>query len=185
MKATISLNLERCSTNGVLTIERNLQEIAIIKPSDLYIKVYYTNWPDTEVLEFNPSTERDFGFISFCIRKFNDIRNEIENFDFKYLEVKDEAVSIDTIQSIVCSYLNVPIEMLQSDTRKREVVLARQVAMFFSKSRTKASLATIGSHIGDKDHATVLHACKTVNNLIETDRKFRNQIDEINKRIPA
>jgi chromosomal replication initiator protein len=55
--------------------------------------------------------------------------------------------------------------------------------MFFSKSMTKASLATIGTQIGGKDHATVLHACKTVNNLIETDKRFRIQIDEIEKKL--
>ncbi len=73
--------------------------------------------------------------------------------------------------------------MLQSKTRKREIVQARQVAMFFSKSMTKSSLATIGSQIGGKDHATVLHACKTVNNLIETDKRFRLQVDEIEKKL--
>lgn len=92
-------------------------------------------------------------------------------------------LSIDYIQKVVCSYFNVPVEMLQSNTRKREIVQARQIAMFFSKSLTKSSLATIGSHIGDKDHATVLHACKTVNNLIETDKRFRLQLDEIEKRL--
>jgi chromosomal replication initiator protein len=55
--------------------------------------------------------------------------------------------------------------------------------MFFSKSLTKASLASIGSHIGGKDHATVLHACKTVNNLIDTDKHFRNQINDIEKKL--
>ena len=55
--------------------------------------------------------------------------------------------------------------------------------MFFSKNLTKSSLATIGLQIGGKDHATVLHACKTVNNLIETDKQFKNQIDEIEKKL--
>jgi chromosomal replication initiator protein len=55
--------------------------------------------------------------------------------------------------------------------------------MYFSKNLTKSSLATIGSQIGDKDHATVLHACKTVNNLLETDKRFKVQIDEIEKRL--
>jgi chromosomal replication initiator protein len=92
-------------------------------------------------------------------------------------------ISIDYIQKVVCSYFNVPVEMLLSSTRKREIVQARQVAMYFSKNLTKSSLATIGSQIGDKDHATVLHACKTVNNLLETDKRFKLQIDEIEKRL--
>ncbi len=48
---------------------------------------------------------------------------------------------------------------------------------------TKASLSSIGSIIGGKDHATVLHACKTVTNLIETDKQFRGQMEELEKKI--
>jgi len=55
--------------------------------------------------------------------------------------------------------------------------------MFFSKSLTKSSLSTIGSIIGGKDHATVLHACKTVNNLMDTDKRFKSQIDDIERRL--
>ena len=101
----------------------------------------------------------------------------------KLIKNTKREISIDYIQKVVCNYFNLPLEQIQSKTRKREIVQARQVAMFFSKSLTKASLATIGSQIGGKDHATVLHACKTVNNLIETDKRFRIQIDEIEKKL--
>ena len=101
----------------------------------------------------------------------------------KLIKNTKKEISIDYIQKIVCSYFNIGVDQLQSRTRKREIVQARQVAMFFSKSLTKSSLATIGSQIGGKDHATVLHACKTVNNLIETDKQFRLQIDEIEKKL--
>ncbi|MFC2087331.1 chromosomal replication initiator protein DnaA [Bacteroidota bacterium] len=92
-------------------------------------------------------------------------------------------ISIDYIQKVVCDYFNLPSEMLHAKTRKREIVQARQIAMYFSKSLTKSSLATIGSKIGGKDHATVLHACKTVNNLAETDKRFKYQIEEIEKKL--
>ena len=101
----------------------------------------------------------------------------------KLIKNTKREISIDYIQKVVCNYFSVGIEQLQSRTRKREIVQARQVAMFFSKSLTKSSLASIGSIIGGKDHATVLHACKTVNNLIETDKRFRLQIDEIEKKL--
>jgi chromosomal replication initiator protein len=55
--------------------------------------------------------------------------------------------------------------------------------MYFSKNLTKASLANIGLHCGGKDHATVLHACRTVNNLMETDKRFRQYIEDLEKRI--
>jgi chromosomal replication initiator protein len=92
-------------------------------------------------------------------------------------------LSIDYIQKVVCDYFNIPSDMITSRTRKREIVQARQIAMFFAKNLTKSSLATIGSQIGGKDHATVLHACKTVNNLMETDRRFKGFIDEIEKKL--
>ena len=92
-------------------------------------------------------------------------------------------ISIMNIQKVVCDYFNIHVDQLQLKTRKREIVQARQVAMFFSKSLTKSSLATIGSQIGGKDHATVLHACKTVNNLIDTDKRFMLSIQEIEKKL--
>ena len=75
------------------------------------------------------------------------------------------------------------IHTLQSKTRKRHIVQARQLAMFFAKKYTKASLASIGSQIGKRDHATVLHACKTVNNLIDTDKQFRAFVNDIEKKL--
>jgi chromosomal replication initiator protein len=55
--------------------------------------------------------------------------------------------------------------------------------MYFSKNLTKYSLASIGSQIGNKDHATVLHACKTVNNLKDTDKNFRQYVEDIEKKL--
>ncbi len=101
----------------------------------------------------------------------------------KFVKNTAREVSIDYIQKVVCDYFDLPIELLKSKTRKREVVQARQIAMFFAKSMTKSSLATIGMHCGGKDHATVLHACKTVNNLIETDKRFKLYIEELEKKI--
>ena len=72
---------------------------------------------------------------------------------------------------------------MKSKTRKREIVQARQLAMFFCKQLTKNSLANIGIHCGNKDHATVLHACKTVNNLIDTDKQFKAYVNDIEKKL--
>jgi len=101
----------------------------------------------------------------------------------KFVKNTAREVSIDYIQKVVCDYFDLPIELLKSKTRKREVVQARQIAMFFAKQMTKSSLASIGAHCGGKDHATVLHACKTVNNLIDTDKRFRGYISDLEKKI--
>jgi chromosomal replication initiator protein len=100
----------------------------------------------------------------------------------KFVKNTAREVSIDYIQKVVCDYFDLPIELLKSKTRKREVVQARQIAMFFSKKLTKSSLAKIGQQCGGKDHATVLHACRTVNNLSETDKGFRKYLIDLEKK---
>lgn len=101
----------------------------------------------------------------------------------KFVKNTAREVSIEYIQKVVCDYFDLPIELMKSKTRKREVVQARQIAMFFSKKMTKSSLANIGMHCGGKDHATVLHACRTVNNLSETDKKFKVYLDDLDKKL--
>ncbi len=101
----------------------------------------------------------------------------------KLVQTARKEISIDYIQKTVCEYFKVKMEDIQSKTRKRDVVQARQLAMYFAKQYTKASLASIGSQIGKRDHATVLHACKTVKNLQETDKQFRGYIEDISRKI--
>ena len=101
----------------------------------------------------------------------------------KFVKNTVREVSIDYIQKVVCDYFDIPIETMKSKTRKREIVQCRQLAMYFSKQMTKNSLAMIGKHCGNKDHATVLHACKTVNNLADTDKRFKGYISDIEKKL--
>lgn len=100
----------------------------------------------------------------------------------KFVKNTKREVSIDYIQKVVSDYFEMDVSTLQSKTRKRHIVQARQLAMFFAKKFTKASLASIGSLIGKRDHATVLHACKTVDNLAETDKQFRKYIEDLSKK---
>ncbi|TRX70270.1 chromosomal replication initiator protein DnaA [Carboxylicivirga sp. M1479] len=103
----------------------------------------------------------------------------------KLVKKTSKEVSIDSISQTVCDYFGLDLDILQSKTRKREIVQARQIAMFFSKGLTNSSLSTIGAKIGKKDHATVLHACKAINNLIETDKDFKGQIKEIEAQLKS
>ena len=101
----------------------------------------------------------------------------------KFVKNTKREVSIDYIQKVVSDYFQMDIGTLQSKTRKRHIVQARQLAMFFAKKFTKASLASIGSQIGKRDHATVLHACKTVDNLYTTDKQFRKYVEDLTKKL--
>ena len=99
--------------------------------------------------------------------------------------MKDEQanLTIDEIQRIVCEYMNIDEDRVRGKTRKREVVRARQIAMYFCKKLTQNSLKTIGLHFGGRDHSTVIHANKTVEDQIETDDQFRNMVEEIGRKI--
>ena len=101
----------------------------------------------------------------------------------KFVKNTKREVSIDYIQKVVSEYFQMDVDTLQSKTRKRHIVQARQLAMFFAKKFTKASLASIGSQIGKRDHATVLHACKTVDNLSSTDKQFRKYVEDLTKKL--
>lgn len=90
-------------------------------------------------------------------------------------------VTIDKVQKVVCDYFNISRDELVSKTRKRQIVQARQIAMYMSRNLINCSLSTIGAEIGGKDHATVLHACTTVNDLMTTDKSFRQYVSDIEK----
>jgi len=101
----------------------------------------------------------------------------------KFVKNTTREISIDYIQKVVCDYFDMQVDVLKSKTRKREIVQARQLAMYFAKQLTKSSLASIGAQCGNKDHATVLHAVRTVNNLTETDKRFRLYVDDLRKKL--
>ncbi|MCK5536195.1 MAG: chromosomal replication initiator protein DnaA, partial [Bacteroidales bacterium] len=92
-------------------------------------------------------------------------------------------VTIDIILKEVSGYFNISVESLQTDSRKRNVVQPRQIAMYLSKKFTEYSFATIGSRIGRKDHSTVHHACNKVKDYIDTDKNYRKYIKEIEEKL--
>ena len=102
-----------------------------------------------------------------------------------YVKLYQKEVTIDHIIEVVCEYLNLDFARFNSTERTREIAQARQIAMYLAKQHTKAPLTTIGSAIGGRNHATVLHSCKAVTNLIETDKAFRRQVEEIEKKVLA
>jgi len=101
----------------------------------------------------------------------------------RFVKNTKHTISVDFIQKTVCNYFGIPLDKLFSNTRKREIVQARQLAMYFSKVFTKHSLSVIGSKCGNKDHATVLYACKTVKNLTDTDKNFKQYVHDIENSI--
>ncbi len=92
-------------------------------------------------------------------------------------------ISIEDIQRLVCEYFGIDPNKVREKTRKQEIVEARQIAMFLSKTMTKSSLKTIGLHFGGRDHSTVIHAIHAVEDRQETSTKFRQIVKDIQQRI--
>ena len=92
-------------------------------------------------------------------------------------------VTIEQIQKLVCEFFDIPVDLIRAKTRKQEVVIARQIAMYIAKEMTNSSLKTIGIHFGGRDHSTVIHACQAVEEFLKTNNKLKQHIDQIRRTV--
>jgi chromosomal replication initiator protein len=93
------------------------------------------------------------------------------------------ALTVDEIQRIVCEHLAIEEDDLRGKTRKRDIVRARQIAMFFCKALTGHSLKTIGLHFGGRDHSTVIHSNNRVEEQMEVDPQFKKTVEDLRRKI--
>lgn len=108
------------------------------------------------------------------------------NISEKIVGEEKSDVTIEKVQRTVCDYFNISHEDFLSKSRKRNIVQSRQIAMYLCRNMiSNCSLATIGSEIGGKDHATVLHACNTVSDLMSTDRVFKKYVSDIEEMLSS
>ncbi len=91
--------------------------------------------------------------------------------------------SIPLIKKAVAQHFDIPLETLKAKTRIARVVLARQVAMYLARDLTEASLVSIGSFFGDRDHSTVLHACTKVRAATEADPALKRKVQTIKEEL--
>lgn len=95
----------------------------------------------------------------------------------------NKEITVEFIQELVADHFDVPVDKLQGKTRKRQVVIARQMSMYLTKKLTGKSLKAIGENFGGRDHSTVIHSCKTVKDLMETDAILKDTVAELEKKI--
>ncbi len=92
-------------------------------------------------------------------------------------------LTLEYIAAKVCYERGYIIADVMQETRMREIVLTRQICMYFARKLTKCSLTEIGRKYGKKDHATVLYSVRTVENLMDTEKRFFDEICNIEKKI--
>jgi chromosomal replication initiator protein len=92
-------------------------------------------------------------------------------------------VSVDYIQKTVAEYFKVDLDSMKGKVKKREIVIPRQVAMYFCKRYTQLTLALIGENFGGRDHSTVIHALESVEDMMKTDSNFKSSVEELGKKL--
>ncbi|BAV94014.1 chromosomal replication initiator protein DnaA [Ichthyobacterium seriolicida] len=96
-----------------------------------------------------------------------------------FINNNSEKITIVHILNTVSNHLGISIDDIKSKSRRREIVQGRQISMYLCKKYTQQSLHTIGEKVGNRNHTTVVHSFKTVNNLKDTDSHFRNTLEKI------
>jgi chromosomal replication initiator protein len=89
---------------------------------------------------------------------------------------QEKPLTISVIQKYVCDYFNVSMTDLNSKTRSKEIVYARQIAMYLSRELTPLSLPKIGESFGNRDHSTVMHSCDKIKSIISQNEDTKNEI---------
>lgn len=97
-------------------------------------------------------------------------------------EVNKE-ITVENIKELVAEHFKISMDKLQGKTRKREIVIARQLSMYLAKNHTTHSLKNIGDQFGGRDHSTVIYSCRTVQDLMDTDLLFKDTVSELEKKV--
>lgn len=96
---------------------------------------------------------------------------------------ESKELSIDEVQKLVSEYFGLSVDDLKAKTRKKEIVIARQVAMYFAKEFTGFSLKSIGYHFGGRDHSTVIHAIQCINDMIVEKKEMKMCIEDLGRKL--
>ena len=94
------------------------------------------------------------------------------------LDRSEAVITVERIQEVVAAHFKVPLQLMLSNKRSKEVAMARQVAMYLSRELTKSSLPDLGKQF-HKDHTTVIHGCDKIKRLMESDGLFKSEIDQL------
>ncbi len=100
-----------------------------------------------------------------------------------FINYNNKSVNVESIQNIVASYFNLSLQEMLSQRRSRSLARPRQIAMYLSKQHTTNSLPDIGRKFSNRDHTTVIHAVKKIEELMKKDNEIRLSVTEIRKRL--
>jgi chromosomal replication initiator protein len=96
---------------------------------------------------------------------------------------EERPVTIESVQKIVCEFYNMKLSDIKAKRRTKDIALPRQIAMYLAKQATHSSLSEIGKHFGGKDHATVIYACRQIEERKTKDEIFNRIIENLLQKI--
>jgi len=160
----------------IAIIEKKMQENKISLPNN--VAHYIASHVESNIRELEGYLVRICAYSSLTGREIDlDLVKEVLRKLLKHNEKHE--VSIDEIVKIVAGKLNVKISDVKAHNKNKNMVFARQIAMYLSRKLTDHSFPDIGEKIGGRDHSTVIYANNKIVKCIETDSKLKNLIQEI------
>ena len=108
--------------------------------------------------------------------------NECKKILKDFINCKNQSINVESIQNLVASHYNLNIKEMLSARRSRSLARPRQIAMYLAKQHTTNSLPDIGRKFSNRDHTTVIHAVKKIDELIKNDNEIKQSVIEIRKK---
>lgn len=99
------------------------------------------------------------------------------------LKSKPRVSTVETIQEAVAKWADIPSDLIRGNSRKKQIVKARQLSMYLCSEMTNHTLKSIGSHFGNKDHSTVIYAIDVIKNRLASDDKFKEEVNNIRRNL--
>lgn len=162
----------------IAILEKKAQENKMVLPQN--VAYYVASHVESNIRELEGYLIRISAFYSLTGKEIDmTLTKEVLK---KIIRLNEkEEVTIDEITKIVAGKLNVKISDIKSHKKNKNIVLARQIAMYLSRKMTSASFPDIGEKIGGRDHSTVIYACNKMKKAMEEDVKFKKFIREFEK----
>lgn len=101
------------------------------------------------------------------------------------IKVKSGTISVESIQNVVAEWAGIPSDLIRGNSRKKQIARARQVSMYLCSQLTKHTLKSTGSHFGNRDHSTVIHAIDVVKRMINSDPEFKEELSELKRKLES
>ena len=163
----------------IAILEAKLQEEGLHAPREVVEFICYNIQSNIRELEGIVASLVAFSALTNQPVDMDLAKRVIQNF----VSNASNEITIEKIKKLVAEYFELPIDKLKGKTRKRAVVMARQISMYLAKHLTNQSLKSIGDAFGGRDHSTVIYSCRAVKDLMDTDAEYKEAVVELEKRI--